>query len=642
MDTTDGHEPSLPTPGKSALILADSASASTTEVGESSQSLSIWDTVDVPGSPLLSRLFEALQIECPTEIPPISIGSPVAASAESYIADIEMGGICNREQFDDAVEKDAPRASSMPNCSSVALRREDSPLSCPEWNLPDESFDEWAFSQWDFSKGHPFNIEMNTGPMRPISQFPISPSTDARGTCALTSIVPFGRLKELEMGETYYKSKLGRFKRLLSADDPRTVEIMRSLAAIYCKQSKYRQEERLLRLIAKSTQKTCGFKHRETLSDYLSVVKVLDIQGKFRQAAKIHQLVHATIQSLIGPEDKLSILSTNYLSDLCYGLCQYEEADKLDRQILQIRLNTLGPRHTLTLRGINRLAMSLRQSGKLLEGERLLSIVLQFQHEVQGIDDELVCSEIELAKVLGAQGRYGESKYLALKAAERSKISFGPEHDTTLYCFYIIARCLAMLGQHAESESLLRKVLERQLERFGEFNRSTVETMEYLAWILVDMGRYQEAVTYCENCFRAYLENYGMEHTFTVDACDGLGQCYEKLGRYEDAFSLYRRTINQLQSRNPDDNPVIVRISSWISELRDTLAAEQEDVCHEQDEMDDGKTLSGSVWEQEVSGYSNSVNDGEAVTGEYWMNEFVDFQTPKEDGGELGHPDRQI
>jgi tetratricopeptide (TPR) repeat protein len=645
LDNTNGCEPSLPNTRSSTLTPHDSTSVSPATVIESSQNLSIWTTVDLPGSPLLSRLFKALQIECPTEIPPISIGSPVAECAKTYIADVDVGEISNGKQTDDAMEQGALEANSIPGCSAVVLRKEFPPFSLRKWNLLNESFDEWAFSQWDFSKGQPFNMEISLGPLKPLSPFPILPNTAGHRPPSTSSVLS-GRLQALEMEETIYRNRLDRLKRIFNENDPRIILTMSDLAIIYYKQSKHQQRERLLRHIAILTQRTYGFKHRNTLHAYVDVADALNVQGRFRQAAKIHQLVHATMPNLIAPEDELALSSAISRSDTYCGLEQDEEAEKLNRQLLQMRLITLGPKHKKTLRVMERLASSLRYANKLQESEQLLSTVLQLQYEVQDIDeDSIYYNEAKLAELFRCQGRYRESKNLALKAAERSEISLSPEHRETLHCYFQVAVCLGDLGQHAESERLLVRVLEQHVKQLGECYGSAVCAMTYLAYMLEKMGRYQEAVPFREKCFRANVENYGLEHSYSVRNCDRLGRCYETLGRYEDAFSLYQRTVDQLRGTNTDDHPAIVRISCWIAELQDIVAARQEDVCYGQDEMDANQFLSNesdSVKEEEVGGEDNSAKEGSAMNDEDWMKDFVDFRTPKEDPGHPGHPDEQV
>ncbi len=644
LHVTNEIEPSLPTAENSMPILVSSTPVSPMGTMETSHSSNIWATVDVPGSPLLSRLFNALQIECHGEIPAISIGSPIAASAEPYIAETEIEDISIEEQPENAAEKDETGTTSLSSCSSVLNLRENQHWRQPECNLLNESFDEWAFSRWDFSKGQPLHREIKMGPGKPISPFPISYTTITRGTSTIQRPV-LCQWQKLETDETVYKNRLRILKKSFSEDDPRIIKAMSDLAYIYGLQCKDRQSERLSRHVAISLRRIHGFKHRETLSAYLDVVYNLIDQGKHRLAAKIQQQVHATILNHIGTEDNLSLRSTIAWSYIYRGLSENEEADTIFRQILQRRLNTLGPRHRKTLDVMGRFASFLRYSGNLIEVEKLLSSVFQLQHEAEGTEwQDISYNELDLAKLLMARGRYREGKTLALKAAEVLEFFLGPDHQDTFRCYTAVARCLYKLGQYAESESKLQEMLERQVKRRGESHLQIAYTMMFLGQVLIKTGRSQEAVGYYETCLRVRVENLGLENPDVIEACDRLGGCYESLGRYEDAFDLYQRTVDQLRSTNTDEHPAVVKIRSWIAELRALLAARKDAVCYEQDDyhkpdevdfdmISDEKA--NSEGEEETTG-----QEGDAISEE-WMSTFVDLQSPGVDANEEVYPDWQ-
>jgi len=64
-----------------------------------------WDLVNVPGSPLLSRLFKALKIECESTIPSLDLTSsnPVDAllPAQEEELGLEMNGDIDTEEWVD-------------------------------------------------------------------------------------------------------------------------------------------------------------------------------------------------------------------------------------------------------------------------------------------------------------------------------------------------------------------------------------------------------------------------------------------------------------------------------------------------------------------------------------------------------------
>jgi hypothetical protein len=91
---------------------------------------------------------------------------------------------------------------------------------------------------------------------------------------------------------------------------------------------------------------------------------------------KIYQLLHATILDHLSLEDNLALESATNMADIHYSLGQLEESDKLDWQVLRIRLIALGLRHADTLRFIRRIASLLKLTSRLLKSIRLFNIAL--------------------------------------------------------------------------------------------------------------------------------------------------------------------------------------------------------------------------------------------------------------------------
>jgi hypothetical protein len=133
LNITGKHETSSPAMGNPGILASDSNLISLMNDVKPTQNFDLWAAVDVPGSPLLSRLFEALQIECSGTIPTISIGSPIVESAQNYLADAKISDTSKGEQIDcDAVKNSEVRESYLLDCSSEALGIGDPNQSQPE------------------------------------------------------------------------------------------------------------------------------------------------------------------------------------------------------------------------------------------------------------------------------------------------------------------------------------------------------------------------------------------------------------------------------------------------------------------------------------------------------------------------------
>lgn len=573
-----------------------------------------WEAVDLPGSPLLSRLFEALQIECESSIPSLELSLSSSASTASEVE--------SEVETTEASEQTSP--NDLVAYGRQAIQRESKFPTGSTRNVLQSSFCEWSLLDWDFSKAQLFKTGI--GNMYRISPFPSPPEHNRGRKSPFENPLPL--MQDLEIEERQCKNKLGKLKRLLGVQNQQTLAVMIELANIYSNQYRYRQAEGMLRQVAISYQKTLGMWHAATLYAYLDVVDILKCQGELQQALKVHRPVHQVVTTAFDRREPLALRSNSIRAEILYFLGQIDEADRLSRQTLQIELTTLGPRSAATLYEMKSFAVVLRLGGHLKQCEDLLRIILQLQCEVVDLSEEVFRSNIHaLVDVLIDQGRYNEGKRVAMALEERAQTSTELEHPSNLYSYFKTAVCLRLEGNLAESESQLRRILDRQLQVFGEKDATTHQILRELSCILACTGRNFEAMAHLEKCCRGSAEIYGLCHPITLTHCRELGDSYEKLGRYEDAFALYQQTLDQIRSIEGDKHPALKEISNWITGLREYLAG-REQVGEKKDDM---KLKASSVEETTIDEvdlvmFQKAARDHEDLPDETWMNDIFDFE----------------
>jgi tetratricopeptide (TPR) repeat protein len=413
--------------------------------------------------------------------------------------------------------------------------------------------------------------------MKGLSPFPVTqPAVNAWST--FSSVLPTLDIRRnLELDEVQQKRKLARFRRISGLNDARTHEALRHLAYIYFQQTKYQLAERLYRRRAGLIRNLRGFEHEDTLAAHLDVIELLHAQGMYLQAANIHHLVHQTVLKNFGCETSLALRSSDIMADRLDTFQENEEADKLRRQVLQIRLSTLGLRHAETLSAMKALTASLRHTGKISESGQLIDTVVRLQHETSNISEEERLSNMcGLVRVLQWQCRYREGERLATTLVERSTALLGPNHSRTLKCLLLVARCLSSQGRLEECKGILRKILNAEINMFGELSSRASSTMLRLAHILERTGREEEAVKYLKPVLRYFKEACGVGHRETINHYDELEQCYETLCRYEEAISLYQEKVDQLRSAGDEEYPGTETVRSWTTRLREVLANQEE------------------------------------------------------------------
>ncbi|MGA7925400.1 MAG: tetratricopeptide repeat protein [Candidatus Sulfotelmatobacter sp.] len=89
---------------------------------------------------------------------------------------------------------------------------------------------------------------------------------------------------------------------------------------------------------------------------------------------------------------------------------RYSEAEKLERETLDIQRRVLGPEHSLTLHSMTNLALALEHQGRIPEAEQEFREELEIPRRVFGPEHSLTLLTLQLdAGALSREGRYEDA-----------------------------------------------------------------------------------------------------------------------------------------------------------------------------------------------------------------------------------------
>jgi len=309
-------------------------------------------------------------------------------------------------------------------------------------------------------------------------------------------------------------------------------------------------------------------------------VECLVDQGKYRLADKIHQGCHAKIQKRFRAEDDLALDSTLEKANILYHQSKYDEAERLEREVLQVRLSTLGPRHNSVVLAISRLATTLTVQKYYADAEELHNVAAQVRQILPETDTgDLFFDMRAVARAMRRQNKLAESTSLSRHILAKAEMALGSEHPSTVKIIYELASCLFEEGEFAESERLLRGTFEKQLKLLGSSAGDTINTLQMLASVLSKMGRHEEAV----RCFKKVLERdekvHGVDHPSTLQDCGDLGYCYEKQGLYNDALEWYQRGLDGYTQTESEGRPFYEKDRSWALNRKSRVMQKIEEAC---------------------------------------------------------------
>ena len=168
-------------------------------------------------------------------------------------------------------------------------------------------------------------------------------------------------------------------------------------------------------------------------------------------------------------------------------------------------------------------------------------------------------------------GRYGDSLQANERTlADRERI-FGADNPVALRAADAVARDLRSLGRYQESLDRARKVVGAHATLGRRENIDWLFACDGFATALRKAGYHWDALQEGEHVVQRYLDYLGGEHTYTLRAAANLVNARRTVGDLSGAEELGQETLQQcLRSNYPDDvrNAVLLNLASVLRAAR--------------------------------------------------------------------------
>jgi tetratricopeptide (TPR) repeat protein len=156
-----------------------------------------------------------------------------------------------------------------------------------------------------------------------------------------------------------------------------------------------------------------------------------------------------------------------------------DEAEKLEREVVEKRKRLLGPEAFPTLAAMDNLSVCLAHEGKLEEAEKLERETLDIQLRVFGRENlGTIYSMLNLADIQRDMGRDQDAEKLLREVLGLEVRVLGPDQLETAETKYDLACVLARRGQSEEALSLLHQAVDHGLEPRIDFSMEKEPRLE--------------------------------------------------------------------------------------------------------------------------------------------------------------------
>ena len=262
-------------------------------------------------------------------------------------------------------------------------------------------------------------------------------------------------------------------------------------------------------------------------------------QGNFNKAEQLGVQVLDLRKKLFGAEHPDTLISMENLAGTYTNKGNFKEAEQLGTQILDMRKRLLGVEHPYTLLSMRNLAKTYSSQRKWIEAEQLEIQVLDMSKKLLGEEHpNTLISTGNLARTYSDKGNFNEAEQLEIQVLNLNKRLLGVEHPDTLRSMANLARTYANKGNFNEAEQLEVQVLDMRKKLFGAEHLHTLLSMGNLASTCSSQGKWNEAEQLEVQVLDLRKKLLGVEHPRTLLSMGNLASTYSSQGKWNEAEQL--------------------------------------------------------------------------------------------------------
>jgi tetratricopeptide (TPR) repeat protein len=261
--------------------------------------------------------------------------------------------------------------------------------------------------------------------------------------------------------------------------------------------------------------------------------------GYWNEAEKLQVDVMELRKRQLGAEHPDTLRSMASLAATYGQQGRWNEAEKLDVDVMELVKRLFGAEHPHTLTSMANLAATYRQQGRWNEAERLEVDVMKLSKRLLGAEHpDTLTSMANLASTYWQQGRWSEAEKLEVDVMELRKRLLGAEHPHTLISIANLALIYSQQGRWSEAEKLEVDVMELRKRLLGAEHPHTLISIANLALTYSQQGRWKEAERLQVDVMELSKRLLGAEHPSTLGSMNNLALTYKNQGMLKEAENL--------------------------------------------------------------------------------------------------------
>ncbi|RFU74219.1 alpha beta-hydrolase [Trichoderma arundinaceum] len=308
--------------------------------------------------------------------------------------------------------------------------------------------------------------------------------------------------------------------------------------------------------ISELYDKTSGLSETHKLFIQGMVAKIYYDEGRWDEAEKLDVEVMEAYKAKLGADHPDTLRSIASLASTLWNQGRWDKSEKLQVEVIEACKAKLGADHPDTLRSIANLASTLWKQGRWDESEKLDVEVIEARKAKLGADHpDTLRSIANLAAIFYNQGRWDESEKLQVEVMEAYKAKLGDDHPDTLGSIANLASTLWKQGRWDEAEKLKVEVMEAYKAKLGADHPDTLRSIANLATTFNNQGRWDESEKLQVEVIEAYKAKLGADHPDTLRSIANLATIFYDQGRWDEAEKLEVEVMEAYKAKLGADHP---------------------------------------------------------------------------------------
>jgi len=280
----------------------------------------------------------------------------------------------------------------------------------------------------------------------------------------------------------------------LVQDPELQADLMATMATTYVELGLYARAQELFGRALEIQRRVLGADNRKTLEVMSWQGWTLQRQGRYVESEKVLSETVERANRALGATDHLTLTTRLRLGVTLEEEGRFVQAEGIERQVLEMEDRVSKPDEDLEIQAKNNLAITLSAEGRLGHAEELEKETLERVRRSNGEDHPLTLKEMNnLSDTLDREGKYAEAENIQSRALETELRVFGPQHPVTLHAMSTLAAIRMDEGHYAEAEKTQRQLVAADRSVLGPDNRATLHDVELLGVTLAYERRFPEA-----------------------------------------------------------------------------------------------------------------------------------------------------